>query len=441
MSNSSLVTYKRISPNRTSPRQHEIDTITIHCVVAQWTAKQTCDYFNNTAVNASSNYTVGHDGSIGLCVEEKDRSWCTSSRSNDHRAITIEVASDRKHPYAVTDKAYNALIDLLVDICQRNPSIGKLKWEANKYLVGQPDKQNMTVHRWFADTHCPGEYLYSRHDDIVEKVNARLEKADLKVEVEVENNSKDTAADIKVGDIVEFIGNKQYTSSNAKNGVTATKSTAKVTVVSKNAKHPYHVRAIDNKGQFNNKIYGWVDAADLMPKKTITPTPAPTPAPTPTPIPAPTPTIESTEKVTIQKGDLVSLAADAKYYNGQEIPAFVLQNNWYVSSIAGTRAVIDKSEDGSRSIKSPVHTKFLTKVEPKKKEEPKVETFKAYTVRVTAKKLNIRRSPSMLGKIDGVITDQGIYTIIAEDGGWGKLKSSIDAGYDRWISLQFTKKV
>lgn len=171
--NSPLVTYKRITNNKTSPRNHAIDTITIHCIVGQWTAKQGCDYFATTDRECSANYVVGKDGSIGLSVEEKDRSWCSSSGSNDHRAITIEVASDTAHPYAVTDEAYNALIKLVADICKRN-GIKKLLWKADKSLIGQVDKQNMTVHRWFANKSCPGEYLYSRHGDIAAKVNALL---------------------------------------------------------------------------------------------------------------------------------------------------------------------------------------------------------------------------------------------------------------------------
>ena len=172
-SNSPLVTYKRITNNKTSPRNHAIDTITIHCIVGQWTAKQGCDYFATTDRKCSANYVVGKDGSIGLSVEEKDSSWCSSSSSNDHRAITIEVASDTAHPYAVTDEAYNALIKLVADICKRN-GIKKLLWKADKSLIGQVDKQNMTVHRWFANKSCPGEYLYSRHSDIAAKVNALL---------------------------------------------------------------------------------------------------------------------------------------------------------------------------------------------------------------------------------------------------------------------------
>jgi N-acetyl-anhydromuramyl-L-alanine amidase AmpD len=129
--------------------------------------------FAPTSRQASSNYGIGYDGKIGMYVEEKDRSWCSSNASNDHRAITIEVASDTTHPYAVNDKAYNALIELVADICKRN-NIKELKWKGDKSLIGQIDKQNMTVHRWFANKSCPGDYLYERHGDIAEKVNKKL---------------------------------------------------------------------------------------------------------------------------------------------------------------------------------------------------------------------------------------------------------------------------
>ena len=186
--NSPLVTYRNITKNKTTNRNHAIDTITIHCIVGQWTAKQGCDFFANTDRQCSANYVVGKDGSIGLSVDEKDRSWCSggtdkygnpiringiSGSDNDHRAITIEVASDTSHPYAVTDEAYNALIKLVADICKRN-GIKKLLWKGNKSLVGKINEQNMTVHRWFANKSCPGDYLYNRHGDIAAKVNAIL---------------------------------------------------------------------------------------------------------------------------------------------------------------------------------------------------------------------------------------------------------------------------
>ena len=177
MSNSPLVSYKKISPNKTNPRKHKIDTISIHCAVGQFTAKELVNLRNFTKYDpvygSSCNYAVGKDGSIGLCVEEKDRSWCTSNKSNDHRAITIEVASDTNPPYRVTNDALEALIKLLADICKRN-NIKELKWKGDKKLIGQVSKQNMTVHRWFANKTCPGDYLYNKHGEIAKKVNSIL---------------------------------------------------------------------------------------------------------------------------------------------------------------------------------------------------------------------------------------------------------------------------
>lgn len=174
MSNSPLVAYTNITKNKTSPRNHAIDTITIHCIVGQWTAKQGCDYFATTDRECSANYVVGKDGSIGLSVDEADRSWCSSSRENDNRAITIEVASDTTHPYAVTAEAYAALLDLVTDICQRN-GIEKLVWSTNKTdRVNHANGCNMTVHRDYAAKACPGDYLYERHGAIAEEVNKRL---------------------------------------------------------------------------------------------------------------------------------------------------------------------------------------------------------------------------------------------------------------------------
>ena len=170
--NSPLVNYTKISPNKTSPRNHVIDTVTIHCVVGQCSVEALGNIFAPTSKQASSNYGIGPDGRIGMYVEEKDRSWCSSNAANDNRAITIEVASDTTSPYAVTDKAYAALIKLLVDICKRN-NIKKLVWSTNKNdRVNHLNGCNMTVHRDYANKSCPGEYLYSRHGDIAAKVNA-----------------------------------------------------------------------------------------------------------------------------------------------------------------------------------------------------------------------------------------------------------------------------
>ena len=177
MSNSTLVSYTKISPNRNSPRNHAIDRISIHCVVGQCSVETLGNIFAPTSREASCNYGIGADGRVGMYVEEKDRSWCTSSGANDHRAVTIECASDTTHPYAVNDKAYATLIKLCVDICKRNGKT-KLIWfgDKDKTLAYTPksDEMVLTVHRWFANKSCPGDYLYNLHGQIASEVTAQL---------------------------------------------------------------------------------------------------------------------------------------------------------------------------------------------------------------------------------------------------------------------------
>lgn len=180
MSNSPLVNYTKISPNKSSPRNHKIDTVTIHCVVGQCSVETLGNVFAPASRQASSNYGIGYDGRIGMYVEEKDRSWCSSNAANDNRAITIEVASDTKEPYAVNAKAYAALIDLLIDICKRN-GIKELVWSTNKAdRVNHKNGCNMTVHRDYANKSCPGTYLYERHAQIASEVNKRLGSTNIK---------------------------------------------------------------------------------------------------------------------------------------------------------------------------------------------------------------------------------------------------------------------
>lgn len=328
MGNSPLVSYTKISPNRTSPRNHVIDTVTIHCVCGQLTAQRILNIssFVNYDPNSGSscNYAIGCDGSIGMGVEEKDRSWCSSNADNDHRAITIEVASDTTHPYAVREPAYKALINLLVDICMRN-NIKKLLWKGDKSLIGQPDKQNMTVHRWFANKACPGEYLYSRHSKIAAEVNHRL--------------------GYYYKDDSKTVGSSAF-----------------------------------------------------------------------------------------KAGDLVSLAYNAMYYNGSDIPSWVLAKRWYVKSVNGKRVVIDKSEDGRNAINSAVDSKYLRLV--------KAKTDLPYMVHVTIPDLNIRKGPGTNFAKTGECTGVGVFTITeiqngkGSTAGWGRLKSG--AG---WISLDYASRV
>lgn len=174
--NSSLVSYVGLSPNHSGQRTHSIDRITPHCVVGQLSAETICACFP-VGRDTSCNYGIGTDGRVSLCVEENNRSWCSSSNANDQRAITIECASDKTEPYAMNDAVYNTLVRLCTDICKRNGK-NKLLWFADKdkSLNYSPKSNEMviTVHRWFANKSCPGNWLYARLDDLATKVTAVL---------------------------------------------------------------------------------------------------------------------------------------------------------------------------------------------------------------------------------------------------------------------------
>ena len=176
--NSSMVVYKKLSPNHSGQRTHSIDRITPHCVVGQCTAEGLGEWFEKHSTQASSNYGIDRDGRVALYVEEKNRSWCTSNNANDQRAITIECASDTTEPYAFRDVVYQTLIKLCIDICKRNGK-NKLIWfgDKDKTLNYSPKSGEMilTVHRWFANKSCPGNWMYARMGDLAEKVTKTLQ--------------------------------------------------------------------------------------------------------------------------------------------------------------------------------------------------------------------------------------------------------------------------
>lgn len=175
---SSLVSYTKLSPNNSGKRTHTIDRITPHCIVGQWDVKTIGDYFYNSNVKASCNYGIAKDGKVAMVVEEDKRSWCSSSNENDQRAVTIECSSDTMSPYAFNDIVYNRLIDLCVDICKRNNK-NTLLWIADKdtALKYTPKSNEMllTVHRWFKQKACPGDWMMARMGDLATKVTNRLQ--------------------------------------------------------------------------------------------------------------------------------------------------------------------------------------------------------------------------------------------------------------------------
>lgn len=167
MGNSSMVVYTKISPNKNSPRNAKIDKITIHHMAGNCSIETCGNIFAPTSRKASSNYGIDSNGRVGMYVEEKDRSWCSSNSANDHRAITIEVADDtNKAPWHSSKKAMSTLILLCADICRRN-GIGSLNYTGDK-------NGNLTLHKWFTSTSCPGEYLESMMPKIANEVNNLL---------------------------------------------------------------------------------------------------------------------------------------------------------------------------------------------------------------------------------------------------------------------------
>ena len=434
MSNSPLVNFTRISPNRTSPRNHAIDTITIHCVVGQLTVESLGAGFATTERRASSNYGIGKDGRIGMYVEEKDRSWCSSSRDNDNRAITIEVASDSKYPYAVNDAAYKSLINLLVDICKRN-NIKKLLWKNDKSLIGQVSKQNMTVHRWFANTECPGEYLYSRYGQIADDVNARLGMGDSSVD---DTKPEETSGYTKiVGDSVataeQMIARLKRVSPNAPKsvidmipyyisegkaeGIRGDIAFAQSCIETGNFLFPNCNVTLDQ-----NNFCGMGVVADDSKGNSFE-----------------TPQLGIRAQIQHLKAyasteSLVNECVDPRFKyvtrgSAEYVEWLGIQENpngkgWAVAKDYGSKIL--RVLDEIISIKTSTEE---TKEAPVKEPEPDVKKL-PYTVKVTIPDLVIRKGPGINYEKKSAVTGKGVFTIVEEKDGWGKLKSGIG-----WIPL------
>ena len=227
--NSSLVVYKKLSPNHSGQRTHSIDRITPHCVVGQCTAEGLGEWFEKQSTQASSNYGIDRDGRVALYVEEKNRSWCTSSNANDQRAITIECASDTTEPYAFRDVVYQTLIKLCIDICKRNGK-NKLIWfgDKDKTLNYSPKSGEMilTVHRWFANKSCPGNWMYARMGDLAEKVTKALQgSADSGGGSAAKGTQASVLKDLSESDAIKKVG-ALFTADQKKSGILASVSLA-----------------------------------------------------------------------------------------------------------------------------------------------------------------------------------------------------------------------
>lgn len=392
MSNSPLICYTKISPNKNSPRNHAIDTITIHHCAGNLSVETIGQVFANKSKQASSNYGIGSDGRVGMYVEEKDRSWCSCSGSNDHRAITIEVANCTGAPnWKVSDKAYATLIELVTDICKRN-GIEKLIWATSKTdRKNHKNGANMTIHSDFASTSCPGPYLQSKMADIAAQVNAKLAPAPQPTPVPSTDGAIKFVTNLYVNALnrqpdaaglqnwVNQLTSKKTGGANVAQGIVFSQecinrklsNDAWVTML-----YPAVLgRPADAPGKKNwvNQLNAGVSREQVFYNFVTTPEFAnyckscevdvgKIDAPKSAKPATSTPTKPATDSKSIKAGDTVRIAPGAKYYNGTAIPSWVKQLTWEVKSVSGNRALLGKSSNGRYNINSPVNVIYLIKV-------------------------------------------------------------------------------
>ena len=409
MSNSPLICCTILSPNHSGKRTHIIDTITIHCMAGNLSVESCGALFAKSTRQASSNYGIGSDGRIALYVDEEKRSWCTSSRTNDQRAITIEVANNGGAPdWPVSDKAYEALILLVTDICERN-DIKRLVWATDKESrVGHLNGCNMTVHRDYANKACPGNYLYNLHGEIAAEINKRL---GIQVETDTTESTTSVVSEIKEGDLVKIADNAVYYSGKSIPAWVKAKNWYVVEVEGDRA-------IIDDSEDGKNAINSPVNTKYL------------------TVVKAAENGSESVEKVELVKGAVVTFTGKKQYSSANGTTAVsckpgkaTITLDPYLKGKHPYHVVAVKG--GTSNVYGWVDAEDIYEFDAQKTEE-----FTPYKVKVTVSALNIRKGAGTGYAVVGCIKDKGTYTIVAEENGWGKLKSG--AG---WISLAYTKRV
>ena len=433
--NSKMVVYTKLSPNHSGQRTHSIDRISPHCVVGQVTAESLGNIFSKSSYKASSNYGIDKDGRVGLYVEEKNRSWCTSSNANDQRAVTIECASDTASPYRMNDAVYKTLIKLCIDICRRNGK-KKLLWfgDKNKSLNYSPrsDEMVITVHRWFANKSCPGDWLYSRLGDLAKRVTEELSEEEDETEKDKGLQAKDLAA-LSNEEVILKVGTL-FTADQQKTGVLASLSLAQFILESGYGKSELAQEANNcfgmKKSLSGNNWTGSVwDGKSTYTKKTREQR------------------SWGTETVTAQFRKYAciedSIADHSAYLTGAKKgsalryeglkgcadyrkAAQIVKAGGYATSTAYVDKLCSIIEEWKL-------TQYDADTAPVEEEKPAAVKL-PYLIRVS-KRIDIKRNASA-SSTTARKCPVGIYTIVAEQNGYGKLKSG--AG---WVRLSDVRKI
>ena len=435
--NSKMVVCTKLSPNHSGQRTHSIDRISPHCVVGQVTAEGLGGLFAKASYKASSNYGIDKDGRVGLYVEEKNRSWCTSSNANDQRAVTIECASDTYSPYRMNDAVYQTLIKLCADICRRNGK-KKLIWfgDKNKTLNYSPksDEMVITVHRWYANKSCPGDWLYSRLGDLAKKVTAELSGDDEEDDTETDKGlrAKDLAA-FSNKEVITKVG-PLFTADQKKTGVLASISLAQFILESGYGKSELAQQANNcfgmKKSLSGNTWAGSIwDGKSIYTKKTKEQRSWGTE----------TVTAEFRKYACIED----SIADHSAYLTGARKgsalryeglkgctdyrkAAQIIKSGGYATSTTYVEKLCSIIEQWEL-------TQYDADAAPVEEEKPAAVKL-PYLIRVS-KRIDIKRNASA-SAATARKCPVGIYTIVAEQNGYGKLKSG--AG---WVKLSEVQKI
>lgn len=431
--NSSMVVCTKLSPNHSGQRTHTIDRISPHCVVGQCTAEGLGDWFAKTSTQASSNYGIDKNGRVGLYVEEKNRSWCTSSNANDQRAITIECASDTVEPYTMNNTVYETLIKLCTDICKRNGK-KKLLWFADKdkslNYAPKSDEMVITVHRWFANKSCPGNWLYARLGDVATRVTANLGGNG----TASKGTQATVFANLSESDVVKKAGSF-FTVDQKKSGILASVSMAQFILESGYGKSELAQKA-NNVFGMKTSLSGNTWSGSTWDGKSKY-------------------TKKTQEEYT--KGEMTTITADFRKYpciedSIADHSAYLLgAKNGSKLRYDGLKGCTDYKKavqiikDGGYATSSTyvanlcsIIEKFkLTQFDVKESVSAATDTVKGFPatpflVRVIINNLNYRSEPSMNGRVNGQ-TGIGTFTIMEVKNGWGRLKSG--AG---WVWLENT---
>ncbi len=418
--NSSLVAYTKLSPNHSGQRTMKIDRITPHCVVGQCTAEGLGDWFQKPSTQASSNYGIDKDGRVGMYVEEKNRSWCTSSNANDQRAITIECASDTVEPYTMYEVVYARLIDLCVDICKRNGK-KKLLWfgDKEKSLNYEPkdDEMLITVHRWFANKSCPGNWLYARLGDLAAKVSAQLGGGNAEVipsgmQAREFQNLTEAQVVAKVGAL--------FTADQKKSGILASVSMAQFILESGYGKSEL-AQGANNCFGMKKSLSGntWSGNGGYATSLTYVDK-----------------LCSIIERWELTQYDVAGEASDVvKYYRVRKSWDDAKSQLGAYTILANAKAMADKHPGYE------VYDWNGKQVYPEVAEGVN-KTDTPFLVKVSIPDLNIRKGAGTNTAKTGVCTGVGVFTIMevksgkGSDAGWGRLKSG--AG---WISLDYCQRV